>query len=98
MHPTWTLILVVVLAALLFMRPGKLSSLMEDLGKGIKGFRQGMSDQPPAAGTAGRPSSWRRVSSRRRCHSAFAAARSSDDCSSATRAPIWAKPLASSPL
>ncbi|HVV31887.1 MAG TPA: Sec-independent protein translocase TatA [Vitreimonas sp.] len=49
MHPTWTLIIVVVLAALLFMRPGKLSSLMEDLGKGIKGFRQGMSDQPPAA-------------------------------------------------
>jgi sec-independent protein translocase protein TatA len=48
MHPTWTLIIVVVLAALLFMRPGKLSSLMEDLGKGIKGFRQGMSDQPPA--------------------------------------------------
>ena len=51
MHPTWTLILVVVLAALLFMRPGKLSSLMEDLGKGIRGFRQGMSDpnqQPPA--------------------------------------------------
>lgn len=48
MHPTWTLIIVVVLAALLFMRPGKLSSLMEDLGKGIKGFRQGMSDpQPP---------------------------------------------------
>ncbi len=51
MHPTWTLIIVVVLAALLFMRPGKLSSLMEDLGKGIKGFRQGMSDTPaqPAA-------------------------------------------------
>jgi sec-independent protein translocase protein TatA len=49
MHPTWTLIIVVVLAALLFMRPGKLSSLMEDLGKGIKGFRQGMSDQPPPA-------------------------------------------------
>ena len=52
MHPTWTLIIVVVLAALLFMRPGKLSSLMEDLGKGIRGFRQGMSDPqqtPPAA-------------------------------------------------
>ncbi len=54
MHPTWTLIIVVVLAALLFMRPGKLSGLMEDLGKGIKGFRRGMSDdqanaaQPPA--------------------------------------------------
>ena len=49
MHPTWTLIIVVVLAALLFMRPGKLSSLMEDLGKGIKGFRQGMSETPPPA-------------------------------------------------
>ena len=45
MHPTWTLIIVVVLAALLFMRPGKLSGLMEDLGKGIKGFRKGMSDE-----------------------------------------------------
>jgi len=54
MHPTWTLILVVILAALLFMRPGKLSSLMEDLGKGIRGFRQGMSDTqapPPAPPT-----------------------------------------------
>lgn len=54
MHPTWTLIIVVVLAALLFMRPGKLSSLMEDLGKGISGFRKGMDDtrnqpQPPAS-------------------------------------------------
>ena len=51
MHPTWTLIIVVVLAALLFMRPGKLSGLMEDLGKGIKGFRKGMTDEaanPPA--------------------------------------------------
>lgn len=50
MHPTWTLIIVVVLAALLFMRPGKLSGLMEDLGKGIRGFRKGMSDDaaPPA--------------------------------------------------
>ena len=56
MHPTWTLIIVVVLAALLFMRPGKLSSLMEDLGKGISGFRKGMDDtrnqpQPPAPPT-----------------------------------------------
>ena len=51
MHPTWTLIIVVILAALLFMRPGKLSGLMEDLGKGIKGFRKGMTDEhatPPA--------------------------------------------------
>ncbi len=44
MHPTWTLIIVVVLAALLFMRPGKISSLMEDLGKGISGFRKGMDE------------------------------------------------------
>jgi len=56
MHPTWTLIIVVVLAALLFMRPGKLSSLMEDLGKGISGFRKGMDEgrnqpQPPAPPT-----------------------------------------------
>ena len=56
MHPTWTLIIVVVLAALLFMRPGKLSSLMEDLGKGISGFRKGMDEgrnqpQPPTPPT-----------------------------------------------
>ena len=51
MHPTWTLIIVVVLAVLLFSRPGKLSGLMEDLGKGIGGFRKGMEEgknQPPA--------------------------------------------------
>ena len=55
MHPTWTLIIVVVLAVLLFSRPGKLSGLMEDLGKGIGGFRKGMeegkqqaSNPPPA--------------------------------------------------
>lgn len=43
-HPGWTLVIVVVLAALLFMRPGKISSLMEDLGKGISGFRKGMDE------------------------------------------------------
>ena len=51
LHPTWTLIIVVILAVLLFSRPGKLSGLMEDLGKGISGFRKGMDDaknQPPA--------------------------------------------------
>lgn len=53
MHPTWTLIIVLILAVLLFSRPGKLSGLMEDLGKGIRGFRKGMDDQnkeqqPPA--------------------------------------------------
>ncbi|MES1199774.1 MAG: twin-arginine translocase TatA/TatE family subunit [Pseudomonadota bacterium] len=52
LHPTWTLIIVVVLAILLFSRPGKLSGLMEDLGKGIRGFRKGMDDgakDPPPA-------------------------------------------------
>lgn len=44
LHPTWTLIIVVVLAVLLFSRPGKLSGLMEDLGKGISGFRKGMDE------------------------------------------------------
>ena len=42
----------VALAFLLFARPGKLSGLMEDLGKGIKGFRKGMTDRtttPPPA-------------------------------------------------
>jgi hypothetical protein len=56
------------------------------------------SDQPPAAGTTGRPSSCRRVSWRRRCHSASAAAKSSSAAPRATRTPIWAKPLDTSPL
>ncbi len=49
------LLIVLALAFLLFSRPGKISGLMEDLGKGIKGFRKGLSDpeekkpeQPPA--------------------------------------------------
>lgn len=46
------LLIVVVLAFLLFSRPGRISGLMEDLGKGIKGFRKGLSDPetPPAPG------------------------------------------------
>jgi Sec-independent protein translocase protein TatA len=38
------------LAFLLFSRPGRISSLMEDLGKGVSGFRKGLSeaDKPPA--------------------------------------------------
>jgi sec-independent protein translocase protein TatA len=48
------LLIVLVLAFLLFSRPGRISGLMEDLGKGIKGFRKGLSDPetppPPAAG------------------------------------------------
>ena len=45
------LLIVLALAFLLFSRPGRISSLMEDLGKGIKGFRKGLSDPeetPPA--------------------------------------------------
>ena len=49
------LLIVLALAFLLFSRPGKISGLMEDLGKGIKGFRKGLSDtdekkpeEPPA--------------------------------------------------
>lgn len=42
------LIIVLVLAFLLFGRPGRLSGLMEDLGKGIKGFRKGLGDEKPA--------------------------------------------------
>jgi sec-independent protein translocase protein TatA len=38
------LIIVLVLAFILFARPGRLSGLMEDLGKGIRGFRKGLSD------------------------------------------------------
>jgi sec-independent protein translocase protein TatA len=51
MPSLWGLLIVLALAFLLFSRPGKISGLMEDLGKGIKGFRKGLSDdqqQPPA--------------------------------------------------
>jgi sec-independent protein translocase protein TatA len=40
----WALLIVLGLAFLLFGRPGRLSSMMEDLGKGIKGFRKGLSE------------------------------------------------------
>jgi len=48
------LLIVLALAFLLFSRPGRISGLMEDLGKGIKGFRKGLGDEekkpeaPPA--------------------------------------------------
>jgi sec-independent protein translocase protein TatA len=44
------LLIVVGLAFLLFGRPGRISNIMEDLGKGIKGFKKGLSDgeAPPA--------------------------------------------------
>jgi sec-independent protein translocase protein TatA len=66
MHPTWTLLIVLALAFLLFAKPGKLSGLMEDLGKGIRGFRKGMTDQDnqpqPPAEAPPRPEAPRQVS------------------------------------
>jgi sec-independent protein translocase protein TatA len=44
----WHIVIVAAIALLLFGRPGRISGLMEDLGKGIRGFRKGMSD-PNAA-------------------------------------------------
>lgn len=38
------LLIVLLLAFLLFGRPGRLSSMMEDLGKGIRGFRKGLEE------------------------------------------------------
>ena len=51
MPSLWGILIVVALAFLLFSRPGRISSLMEDLGKGIKGFRKGLSEPetPPPA-------------------------------------------------
>lgn len=46
------LLIVLALAFLLFGRPGRISNLMEDLGKGIKGFKKGLGDgetPPPSA-------------------------------------------------
>lgn len=50
MPSIWGLLIVLALAFLLFSKPGRISGLMEDLGKGIKGFRKGLGDeqQPPA--------------------------------------------------
>ena len=41
----WQIAIVVVLIVLLFGR-GKISDLMGDIAKGIKSFKQGMSDNP----------------------------------------------------
>lgn len=75
------LLIVLVLAFLLFGRPGRLSSVLEDLGKGIRGFRKGLDDnkekpaEPPAAQPAEPPRQLRDLSkegevSRDREHSA----------------------------
>lgn len=37
------ILIVLALAFLLFGRPGRISNLMQDLGKGIRGFRDGLS-------------------------------------------------------
>ncbi len=49
------LLIVLALAFLLFSRPGRISNLMEDLGKGIKGFRKGLSDKDDEAQPPGPP-------------------------------------------
>ncbi|MEQ1617482.1 MAG: twin-arginine translocase TatA/TatE family subunit [Terricaulis sp.] len=43
-HNVWGIFIVLGLAFLLFSRPGRISGLMEDLGKGIRGFRKGLSE------------------------------------------------------
>lgn len=45
----WSLLIVLLLVFILFGRPGKLSGFMEDLGKGIKGFRKGLGDNDSEA-------------------------------------------------
>jgi len=42
----WQLLIVVVLALLLFGGRGKISSIMGDVGKGIKSFRKGLNEEP----------------------------------------------------
>jgi sec-independent protein translocase protein TatA len=37
------------LVALLLFGRGRISDLMEDVGKGIKGFKKGLTDEEPAA-------------------------------------------------
>ena len=46
------LLIVLALAFLLFGRPGRISNLMEDLGKGIKGFKKGLGDGDAQIGRA----------------------------------------------
>jgi len=51
------LLIVLILAFILFGKPGRLSATMEDLGKGIRGFRKGLSEgeTPPPATPAPPP-------------------------------------------
>jgi sec-independent protein translocase protein TatA len=60
----WHILILAVVALLLFGGRGKISDLMGDVGKGIKSFRQGLSehddkpklpgDEPPKDSQAGR--------------------------------------------
>lgn len=47
----WHILIIVALLFLLFGRPGRISGMMEDLGKGIKGFRRGLSEGEAAPTT-----------------------------------------------
>ena len=40
----WQWAIVVVLVLLLFARPGKISGILGDLGKGLRNFKSGMKD------------------------------------------------------
>jgi sec-independent protein translocase protein TatA len=44
----WHLIILALLALLVFGGRGKLSSIMGDAAKGIKAFKEGMKEEPPA--------------------------------------------------
>jgi sec-independent protein translocase protein TatA len=51
----WGLLVIVVLLFILFGRPGRLSGMMEDLGKGIRGFRKGLSETDAAPTATNEP-------------------------------------------
>ena len=42
----WQILIVVVLFVVLFGGRGKISSILGDLGKGIKSFKKGMEEEP----------------------------------------------------
>tara|TARA_B100001248_G_C27017192_1_gene290291 strand:+ start:80 stop:277 length:198 start_codon:yes stop_codon:yes gene_type:complete len=44
----WTGIIIVAILIVILFGKGKISSIMGDLAKGIKSFKKGMSDDPPA--------------------------------------------------
>lgn len=43
----WQILIIVVIVLLLFGGRGKISSIMGDLGKGIRSFKKGMDDHDP---------------------------------------------------